>query len=146
MDPLFIPFRSRAVSCFAMEIWSPTLLFSLSSKTLSTLRFEFLLISSINTYTHTKQSRNWDGGKQEYNSALTALRKVFPDADVVENCVDKYPIRVIVTAQKDSSPPGKNPTEIWSGRQQDLFSKYASKRKKAMEAIENNLSSYKSKL
>ena len=92
------------------------------------------------------QSRNWDGGKQEYNSALTALRKVFPDADVVENCVDKYPIRVIVTAQKDSSPPGKNPTEIWSGRQQDLFSKYASKRKKAMEAIENNLSSYKSKL
>jgi hypothetical protein len=49
---------------------------------------------------------------------------------VVENRTENYPVRVIVTAQVD----GKD-TPIWSGRQQDLFSKYSSKRKASMDAI-----------
>lgn len=81
------------------------------------------------------QSRNWDGGKQEYNTALTALRRVYPNATVIENCVDKYPIRVIVAAD--------NHKKIWSGRQQDLFSKYASKRITAMGDIEAALQEFK---
>lgn len=83
------------------------------------------------------QSRNWDGGRQEYNTALTALRRVFPDAPVIENCVDKYPIRVIVAAE--------NYQNIWSGRQQDLFSKYATKRTAAMADIETALQEFKQK-
>jgi len=61
---------------------------------------------------------------------------------VIENRVDEYPIRVTVSAQTDDD----NQQEIWSGRQQDLFSKYAAKRKKAMAAIEANLLEFKSKL
>jgi spermidine synthase len=91
----------------------------------------------------TQQSRNWDGGKQEYNTALEALKRVFPVADVVENCVDKYPIRVTVSAQQHDET---ETTKIWSGRQQDLFSKYKAKRTKAMSTIEANLEEFKSKL
>ena len=81
-----------------------------------------------------KQCANWDGGKQEYNTALTALRKVYPDAPVVENRIDKYPIRVTISAENQ---------KIWSRRQQDLFSKYASKRKQAMADIEASLTEFK---
>jgi len=58
----------------------------------------------------------------------------------VENRVDVYPIKVAVTADV----PGSNkPMTIWSGRQQDLFGKYASKRAKSMETIKANLRDFK---
>jgi len=47
---------------------------------------------------------------------------------------------VIVTAQLAGST---KPMTIWSGRQQDLFGKYASKRTKSMEAIKANLRDFK---
>lgn len=81
-----------------------------------------------------QQCANWDGGKQEYNTALTALRKVYPDAPVVENRIDKYPIRVTISADSQ---------KIWSGHQRDLFSKYASKRTQAMADIEASLKEFK---
>lgn len=86
-------------------------------------------------------SRNWDGGKQEYRTALQAVNNVFPQSKVVEDCVDKYPIRVIVTAQVEQEETTTK--EIWSGRQQDLFSKYAAKRKKAIRQIESSLEDLK---
>jgi len=64
---------------------------------------------------------------------------VFPGSRIVQNQVDSYPIKVIVTAEL----PGSKPMTIWSGRQQDLFGKYASKRAKSMEAIQANLRDFK---
>jgi len=91
-------------------------------------------MSATTTFTIT-YSQNWDGGKQEYNTALTALRRVFPDADLIENCVNKFPIRVVISAE--------NYEKIWAGPQQDLFSKYADRRTEAMADIEASLEEYK---
>ena len=76
------------------------------------------------------QSRNWDGGYQEFNTAATCVRTVFPGAEIIQDRVDVYPIRVIVTAHLN----GKN-MEVWSGRQQSLFSKYYTEREKSMAEI-----------
>jgi len=51
---------------------------------------------------------------------------VCPDANVVGNRTNNYPIKVIVTADDET---------LWQGRQQDLFRKNSSKRKASMEAI-----------
>lgn len=66
------------------------------------------------------------------------MKAVFPGAKIIENRVDKYPIRVIVSAND-----GGSNIEVWSGRQQDLFGKYAAKRKQAMEAMKANLKDLK---
>jgi protein subunit release factor A len=75
-----------------------------------------------------------DGGKQEYSTAESCVKAVFPDAKITENRTENYPIKVLVSA----SVGGTN-VEIWSGRQQDLFSKYAKKRKAAMDTMKRNL-------
>lgn len=85
------------------------------------------------------QSRNWDGGYQEFNTAASCVKNVFPGADIVQDCVNVYPIRVIVTAHLN----GKN-IEVWSGRQQSLFSKYYSEREKSMSEITELLEGLKS--
>ena len=69
------------------------------------------------------------------------MKKVFPSSQIIENRVDKYPIRVIVTAH--TSNVGIDAVEIWSGRQQDLFSKYKSKRINAMKEINSSLEGLK---
>ena len=79
-----------------------------------------------------------DSGYQEYSTAESCVKSVFPGAKIVANRVDKYPIRVTVSAQID----GTN-VEVWSGRQQDLFSKYASKRSQAMAMMKANLQDLK---
>ena len=66
------------------------------------------------------------------------MKKVFPSSQIIENRVNKYPIRVIVTAAHTD-----NVVEIWSGRQQDLFSKYKSKRINAMKEINSSLEGLK---
>ena len=77
-------------------------------------------------------SRNWDGGGQEYNSAASCVKQVFgPDATIIRNCVDAYPIRVIVSAEMQ----GIGKLELWSGRQQSLFRKYGEQRRKSMSDI-----------
>ena len=88
------------------------------------------------------QSRNWDGGYQELSTATQCVRDVFPDSKITPNVVDNYPIRVIVTATNG----GGKEIEIWSGRQQDLFRKNASRRLQAIETIKTQLKEYQSKL
>ena len=69
------------------------------------------------------------------------MRGAFPESEIVENRVDAYPIRVIVTAEVDGN--AKQPVEVWSGRQQDLFSKYAERRENAMRGIHSSLEDLK---
>lgn len=78
--------------------------------------------------------RNWDGGEQERDTALSCLKSIFPDADIKIYSVNKYPIQVTIEAVLNG-----NKMRIWKGRQQDLFSKYATKRKETMEIIKENL-------
>jgi len=81
-----------------------------------------------------RQCRNWDGGLQEFETAKSCVEAVFPGAEIISNRVDQYPIKVTVTANVEGSKQ-----VVWSGRQQDLFRKYASKRNKAMNEIKTNL-------
>jgi hypothetical protein len=75
------------------------------------------------------------------STAMECVRAIFPDAAIQNNRTDNYPIRVIVTADV-----GGKPVEIWSGRQQDLFRKYASKRSKALEEMKKSLLDLKANL
>jgi len=59
---------------------------------------------------------------------------VFPDAPVVANRTDNYPIKVIVQAKI-----GGSTVKVWSGRQQALFRKYRADREKAMQEMVDNL-------
>lgn len=90
----------------------------------------------------TNQSRNWDGGMQEFNTAASCVRDIFPDSELIVNMTDNYPIRIIVSAELD----GKKKMDIWSGRQQELFGKNRSKRTKAIAEIKSNLQKLKSSL
>ena len=89
-----------------------------------------------------KKCANWDGGQQELNSATQAVRAVFPKAPIENNCVNKYPIRVRITAKVGD---GKE-TELWEGSQKDLFRKYATKREQAMAQIQMNAKKLQSSL
>lgn len=66
------------------------------------------------------------------------MKEAFPGAEIVQDRVDNYPIRVIVSAEVNGQK-----MEVWSGRQQSLFSKYTSERKQAMAAIVQNLEDLK---
>ena len=66
------------------------------------------------------------------------MRSEFPQADVTENRVNKYPIRVVVTARV-----GKTTVKVWEGDQKSLFRKYGSRRKKAMVEMATNLKKLK---
>lgn len=59
---------------------------------------------------------------------------MFPDAPVVPNRTDNYPIKVIVNAKI-----GGSTVKVWSGRQQSLFRKYRADREKAMQEMVDNL-------
>lgn len=75
------------------------------------------------------------------STAAECVRAIFPDAAIQNNRTENYPIRVIVTADVDDKP-----VEIWSGRQQDLFRKYAAKRSKCVEEMKRKLLELKSSL
>jgi len=83
-------------------------------------------------------SRNWDGGAQEYGTARDAVQAVFPDSKIMENCVDKYPIKVIIEAKV-----GSTKVKIWEGRQQSLFRKNSGQRTKSIAEIKQNLEDLK---
>jgi len=51
---------------------------------------------------------------QEFEAAKAAILQVHPDANVVGNRIDEYPITVTVS---------KGEHVMWSGRQQGLFSR-----------------------
>eukprot|EP00542_Grammatophora_oceanica_P016183 CAMPEP_0194046636 /NCGR_PEP_ID=MMETSP0009_2-20130614/22045_1 /TAXON_ID=210454 /ORGANISM="Grammatophora oceanica, Strain CCMP 410" /LENGTH=60 /DNA_ID=CAMNT_0038692007 /DNA_START=201 /DNA_END=383 /DNA_ORIENTATION=+ len=58
------------------------------------------------------------------------------------NRTDAYPIKVTVSAAIGKT----SNVQVWSGRQQDLFRKYASKRKDAINAMTQNLQDLKEEL
>jgi len=87
------------------------------------------------------QCRNWDGGKQEFNTAASCVKAVFPDCDLVENRVDKAPIRVTIWVEANGSK-----TKVWEGRQQALFSKNRSDREKSMAEVKASLTDLKEEL
>jgi hypothetical protein len=66
------------------------------------------------------------------------VKKAFPGAEIIEKCVDVYPVRVIVSAEVSGQT-----MEIWSGRQQSLFGKNASQRTKTMAEIGQGLADLK---
>eukprot|EP00554_Chaetoceros_debilis_P007193 CAMPEP_0194074226 /NCGR_PEP_ID=MMETSP0149-20130528/1404_1 /TAXON_ID=122233 /ORGANISM="Chaetoceros debilis, Strain MM31A-1" /LENGTH=73 /DNA_ID=CAMNT_0038754363 /DNA_START=147 /DNA_END=368 /DNA_ORIENTATION=+ len=72
---------------------------------------------------------------------MQCVRDIFPDAEVSANCVDKYPVKVIVEAKI-----GGSKVKIWTGKQQDLFRKYGAKRSATIELIKQNLSELKEDL
>jgi hypothetical protein len=44
---------------------------------------------------------------------VSSIRKVFPSAEINVNCVDVYPIKVVIEAKV-----GKTKVKVWEGRQQ----------------------------
>ena len=71
--------------------------------------------------------KNWDGGKQEFNTAKQAILDIFPDATVIERRVDKYPVVVKIYTEDGEV--------IFTVDQRNLFSKYATKRKESIDQI-----------
>lgn len=64
------------------------------------------------------------------NTAIDCIRSVFPLCAIETIRVDKFPLRVTITAgTSDMQLP------IWSGKQQNLFQKYRVKRRKTMKII-----------
>ncbi len=100
------------------------------------------------------QSRNWDGGAQERDTAISCIRQVFPTAKIASTCVDAYPIRVVIVAhdnnnsEESSTNNGNKDIKcgvlIWEGDQKALFRKYGARRQKAMEDIVHKLNVFKS--
>jgi hypothetical protein len=69
---------------------------------------------------------------------MAAVRGVFPQATMVENRVDVYPIQVIIRAEIK----GQTMT-VFQCPQQDLFRKYAARRTKAIQDITDALQDLK---
>lgn len=70
---------------------------------------------------------NWDGGRQEFDTAYNAILAVHPDADVIGKCVDEYPIQVKILNDKREV--------IWNSDQKSLFRKNAARRQQSIDAI-----------
>lgn len=66
------------------------------------------------------------------------MKSVFPKAQIIEKRIDEYPVKVVVQADVNGTK-----LDVWSGRQQDLFRKYASKRQASIAAIQQNLEDLK---
>ena len=69
---------------------------------------------------------------------MKPVNDVFPDSTVTPNGTNNYPIKVVISAEH-----GGQKVDIWSGRQQDLFRKYATKRDKSIAEMKRNLSEYR---
>jgi hypothetical protein len=80
--------------------------------------------------------RNWDGGEQERDTAVAAIKAVFPNASIEINRKNSYPIQVSIV---------NNSTDevIWKGSQKNLFKKYNAKRTKAISEIKAGLEKLK---
>ena len=86
------------------------------------------------------QSRNWDGGAQERDTAVACVRKVFPTSQITPKCINTYPIRVLIQAYDDDND---SVDIIWEGDQKSLFRKYASRREAAQKDMISKLTAYK---
>ena len=88
------------------------------------------------------------------------MKAVFPDAEIIQNRIDQYPVKVVIKAELNGAK-----MDIWSGRQQastsqsylengktsnlshivrqNLFRKYAEKRRSSIAEIQSNLEDLK---
>lgn len=66
------------------------------------------------------------------------MKDIFPGADIVENRIDAYPVKVVIKAEFNGAK-----MDVWSGRQQNLFRKYADKRRASIAEIQANLNDLK---
>ena len=72
---------------------------------------------------------------------MQCVRDIFPSAKITPNCVDKYPVRVMIDAKF-----GTNNVRVWEGDQRSLFKKYAAKRLKSQQVMKENLEMLKEDL
>ncbi len=72
---------------------------------------------------------------------MQCVKDIFPDAEITVFSVNKYPIKVTIEAKI-----GASKFKIWTGKQQDLFRKYAAKRSATIETIKQSLSELKEDL
>lgn len=70
---------------------------------------------------------------------MSVVKSVVPNALIVENRVDVYPVKVTITVDVK----GQKALQVYTCKQQDLFRKYASRRTKAMQEIEQALEDLK---
>ena len=78
---------------------------------------------------------NWDGGKQERDTAVAAVKAVFPNANITINKLNSYPIKVSIVAADGSI--------VWEGSQKKLFKKYKADRTKSIAEIKAGLEALK---
>ena len=78
---------------------------------------------------------------QEFNTAKECVLAVFPNAEIISNRTNAYPIRVVVAAHTGS----ESDVIVWEGRQQSLFLKNRSLRIESMNAIKTHLVQLKGK-
>jgi len=83
----------------------------------------------------TQQSKNWDGGGQERDTAVRCIREVFPESYITTKTTNTYPITVTITTETED---GKL-VPVWSGSQKNLFRKRSAKRCKSIREIKKCL-------
>ena len=71
---------------------------------------------------------NWDGGLQERDTAVAAVKAGYGDCTVTAVKHDSYPIEVSVVNAADDSV-------LWKGSQKKLFGKYKKDRTASIKAI-----------
>jgi hypothetical protein len=74
--------------------------------------------------------------KQEFTTAKDTILSVYPDAKVLNNCVNSYPIKVKISKVADSGQE----VELYSTDQRNLFKKYAAKRATSIQEIKRAIS------
>jgi len=66
------------------------------------------------------------------DTAVSAIRAVYPDADIKIERLDEYPVQVVIK----EATTGR---ELWKGGQRRLFRKYAADRARSIEEIQQAL-------
>lgn len=80
---------------------------------------------------------SWDGGGQERNTAVEAVKRVYPKATFKCQVVRVYPNTVTVAIME-----GDHKVNLWSSSQRNLYRKYGVKRTQSMNEIEAAVRGY----
>ncbi|KAL9652664.1 hypothetical protein ABK040_003967 [Willaertia magna] len=75
---------------------------------------------------------NCDGGDQEKETAINAIKKVFDNVPIEAKGSDDYPIKVVIKAFDSES---NNEKIVWTSHQRNLFRKYPELRTKSIDEI-----------
>ena len=66
------------------------------------------------------------------------MKQVFPQAQIVPQRVDEYPITVTIFSSAFNNNENDPPLVLWTGSQRDLFRKYAPARRRSQSQIADN--------